>query len=109
MPEKMRKRADKLAAREKEKRELRSDKLSSTWGAMAFEGAGAGSRSQAGLGGEWPGREKLATKPPMPTRARFQSHLRKPMPTPGRTGDRGVYADSAWRMTGCLAAAASSR
>jgi hypothetical protein len=24
---------------------------------MAFEGAGAGSRFQAGLGGEWPGRE----------------------------------------------------
>jgi len=23
---------------------------------MGFEGAGAGSRSQAGLGGEWPGR-----------------------------------------------------
>ena len=42
---------------------------------MAFEGAGAGSRFQAGLGGEWPGREKLATKPPMPTRARFQSHF----------------------------------
>jgi len=57
MPEKMRTRADKLAARAKEKRELRSDKLSSTWGAMAFEGAGAGSRFQAGLGGEWPGRE----------------------------------------------------
>jgi len=24
---------------------------------MAIEGAGAGSRFQAGLGGEWPGRE----------------------------------------------------
>jgi hypothetical protein len=57
MPEKMRTRADNLAARAKEKRELRSDKLSSTWGAMAIEGAGAGSRFQAGLGGEWPGRE----------------------------------------------------
>src|SRR3954454_18987324 len=50
MPEKMRTRADKLAARAERKRELRSDKLSSTWGAMAFEGAGAGSRFQAGRG-----------------------------------------------------------
>ena len=75
MPEKMRTAGTYRSRSAKEKRELRSDKLSSTWGAMAFEGAGAGSRFQAGLGGEWPGREKLATKPPMPERARFQSHL----------------------------------
>src|SRR3954465_14000949 len=75
MPEKMRTRADKLAARAKEKRELRSDRPSSPGGAMALGAAGAGSRFKAGLGGEWPGREKLATKPPMPTAVGFQSHF----------------------------------
>ena len=85
MPEKMRT-AGRYRAARKGKRELRSDKLSSTWGAMAFEGAGAGSRSQAGLGGEWPGREKLATNSPMPERATFQSRFPRTLRADARGG-----------------------
>ena len=42
---------------------------------MAFEGAGAGSRSQAGLGGEWPGRNSSRRTPLCPHRRSFQSHF----------------------------------
>jgi hypothetical protein len=44
------------------------------WGANDVEGAGAGSRSQAGLGGD-NGRVALATPTPIPSVRRFQSHL----------------------------------
>src|SRR4051794_22711692 len=55
MPEKMRTRADKLAARAKRKRELRSDKLSSTWGADGVRGRRSGLPLSSRPGGRMAG------------------------------------------------------